>query len=370
MSKFEKDYYGYADSGIEHRAESMPVTNLLEKLNLPALQKAEAELSGQNCFEVDDKALQNPDCPNVVVGRPHAGEYIPTELLDRMTPEGQRGIALIDRGTQLVGQSDKFPSVVFKISRFVVDPNRAPVPETAMQKISIAPGEVLWTKGAMDGKQFDMNRSIYKEGEEPDEETIKKLVEKYYMPYYNATMGTLGALLDRRKDTTERVLLLDVHSYPISGNLKTYYDHYGIKDPRELPLFTIGWGNEEKGPARCDQDIREAFASALENNYESLPTKDKQVITGKLKGKLVARNEVLKGVHNVKFYGERQKGINALQLELNEAAFVDEEPMDDDLDGKTDWFKFRYNQKGLEIVRKLVEQSILDIDSLLKNKKS
>jgi len=167
--------------------------------------------------------------------------------------------------------------------------------------------------------------------------------------------------------------MIDVHSFPISGNFEQYYGHYGIKDPRELPLFIIGWGNEAKGPARCDEDIREAFADALEKNYQVLPEKDKKLIMGKLKGGLVSRNDILKGVQNVKFYGEREKGFNALQLELNEAAFVEEEPMAGEKtageEKMGDWFKFQYNQKGLKIIQQLLEKSILDIDPLLKGEK-
>jgi N-formylglutamate amidohydrolase len=63
-------------------------------------------------------------------------------------------------------------------------------------------------------------------------------------------------------------------------------------------------------------------------------------------------------VHNVQFFGQREEGVNAIQLELNESVYFDDE--------KDNYYEGSYNKKALEMMQKLIERTCLDIDPLLK----
>lgn len=331
----------------------MAITNVSQELGMPTRQSVEKkELSPNEIVDIDSRALLKPDCPNVIFGRPHAGEFIPTELKDRLNPEHLKVYALIDRGTGGNGQtegifhSENIPSVGTLISRFIVDPNRAPLVDQKPDN-PIVPGKMVWVEGGM-GEQ------LFKEGQEPDEAEMLEWGEKLYLPYYNGMMGVIGSLADRRKTKVERILVLDGHSFPTSDYLKPWFKKYGVDEPEKLPMFIIG----DQDGKTCDPDIRDAFIEALKKNFEELPEEIKKKINERVPGGLVGVNEPMKGVHNVKFYGQRDKGINALQLECNETAYVHEK------DG--DYFDMEYDEEVVQAVRKLVEKTCLDIDPILK----
>lgn len=357
MNSFEsKKYLSYAESGKEKREQPMKVTNILEELNLPRLLDLEKELNGENVIDLDNKALEKENCPFIVYGRPHVGEYIPNEILEKMNEGGKKISAILDRGTQEVFKTDDIPSVGFKISRFVVDMNRAPRLESSPEN-PLTPGKVLWYEPAIDDEnEIDFKGKIYKEGQEPNGEEVQDLVEKFYLPYYNTMMGTIGSLTDRRESNDQRIFVIDGHSFPISENLDSYFESYGIKNSKELPLFILGDQDGEK----CDEDIRESFAKSLEKRFYELPEKDQEFLLSKLKtNQIVGLNNPFKGVHNVSFYGAREQGINAIQLELNEAPLVDE------INGN--WFNFSYNERGIKLIKSIVHKASMDVDHLLKN---
>lgn len=174
-------------------------------------------------------------------------------------------------------------------------------------------------------------------------------------------MGAVGTLADRRKDSaTERVLIIDGHSFPITEDMKHWYTHYGIENPEKLPMFILGT-REGEG---CDDDVVEAFEQAFRQNYENLPPEEKELISKDVGGPLFIRNHYMKGVHNVKFWGAAHKehGINALQIECNERAYMDRPE-------NALWENFAYNPKKLAILHGLIEKTALDIDAFLKGKK-
>ena len=324
-------------------------------LNLPKpLQSIEgSELTPEQVVDIDDKPLLNPDCPNIMFGRPHAGEFVPKDLYDRSNPEAHKSLVGLDRATGVIFKGDQIPSVGTKISRLIVDPNRAPSMEVEPENPA-ALGKVLWRQGLFE-------EEIYQEGQEPTEDEVKDLIERFYLPYYNAVMAMVGSLTDRRKKeggvSSERILMIDGHSFPISKELKNIWDRYGVDKPTELPLFIIG---DRDGQA-CDQDIRETFVAALEKNFQALSESEMAALLGDdISREIVGLNKPFKGVHNVQFYGQREQGVNSLQLELNESMFVDEK------DGS--YFDASYKEKNIEIVRRLIAKTCLDINHLLKDK--
>lgn len=322
------------------------VVNALELQGLPARQYRESpEISPAESIDVDNRALGDPQCPAVVLGRPHAGELVPESLYTNLTDEGRDTVRLIDRGTGTIFRSRKIPSVGTQLSRFIVDPNRAPLPGQRAEH-STAPGTVLWRTG-MSGKE------MYRTGTEPSGAEERDLVERFYLPYYRAMMGVIGSVADRREDPNARTLVLDGHSFP-TNLLASYWEkYYGITDLRTLPMFIVGDGDGKF----CDADVREAFLENLRRNFTQLPEAEQRLISTGIQGGVVEPNLGLKGVHNVQFYGQRSEGVNALQLECNETMYMDEEQ-----------YGGSYNERKLAIVQGLVERTCLETDPLLKSR--
>ncbi|MDO8593421.1 MAG: N-formylglutamate amidohydrolase [bacterium] len=338
---------------VESREQPQKVYNVMEARGLPSRPEMRmAEMTGENAVVKGFKPLTSADCPNVVIGIPHAGESAPLNIRGRLTEEGDETMALLDLATPEIFQSKKIPWAQFGITRFVVDPNRSP--EFDINKKTEhgkPPGTILWSEGIRFGP-------MYKEGTQPTPEEVEALAERYYLPYYNTIMGAVGTLIDRRKDKSkERVLIIDGHSFPVTDDLKPYYTHYGIEDPKKLPMFILGT-REGEG---CDDDVVEAFEQALQNNYDNLPPEDRELISKDVGGPLFIRNHYMKGVHNVKFWGAAHKehGINALQIECNERAYMDRPK------GGA-WKDFSYNEKKQSILHELIEKTALDLDPLLK----
>lgn len=358
--KESENFVNMADEARREKQEQpMPVINFMEEQGLPSQEVTQKEsLSGNEAVETHFEPLRQKDAPNIIYGVPHAGEYAPRDLYGKMTDEGKETLPLIDPGTNRIFRSDKIASVETKMSRYIVDPNRAPdfTPDnqTVMGK---PPGKILWKEGVNFGP-------MYKEGQEPTEEEIRELAEKYYLPYYNAMMAGIGSLTDRRESPDERILVIDGHSFPITENMKDYFEHYQISKPEEMPMFILG----TRDGAGCDADIVEAFANALRENFDALPLEQKELIKGSIKGEVVGINEYLKGVHNVKFYGARDQGVNAIQIECNESSYVDRELMPD-MPGYQKWSTLKYNQEKMEIMQALIEKSALAVNPLLKAKK-
>lgn len=360
MNQKEVPNFPYAGNAERYQkwekepVEVVNVLNLTEKekgYKLPrAIQSFEGnELTPEQAVDIDNRALRNPDCPNIVFGRPHGGEYIPKSLLDKIDREAYGTLAMIDRGTAEIFRSEKIPSVGTKISRLFVDPNRPPLMDMDSGSAK-AIGKVLWLKGIY-------GEDMYEAGKLPTEKEIEDLVERFYLPYYNGMMGTIGSLADRETNPGERILVVDGHSFPVSNDFKKVWEHYEVKDITGMPLFIIG----DREGTSCDPDIRQAFIQALENNFETLPEEQKKKLLKYSSSKrIIGVNEYMKGVHNVQFYGQKQEGVSSIQLELNESAYVDEK------DGN--YYDASYNDDNLQIIKKLIEKTCLDVNPLLKNK--
>lgn len=338
--------------------ESVQVVNTIESaeqelgVKLPKpLQKIDGgKITPEKAIDIDNGALREKNCPNIVFGRPHVGEYVPSELWKNATRDGKMTLPIIDRGTSEIFKSEKIPSVGTKISRFIADPNRPPLPGMKTKE-SKAPGEVLWKKSIMGTSMFDEKKIL-------SDDEIKNLSEKFYLPYYNAMMSTIGSLADRRESKEERILVIDGHSFPISRDkeFKMIWDHYKIKDPDKLPLFIFG---DMEGKS-CDQDIKDAFIEILNKNFKKLNNNEQKMLFENSKNRrIIGENEYLKGARNVEFLGQRQEGVNSFQLELNESAYVDE---------NGSYYDAEYNMEKLAIMKKLIERVCLEIDPILKNK--
>lgn len=210
-------------------------------------------------------------------------------------------------------------------------------------------GKVMWYKGVFE-------ESIFRDGQAPSKDEVNELVERYYMPYYNAMMAIIASLTDRRKSNKERILVIDGHSFPLGGVMKNVWNKYGVKNESQLPMLIVG---DSEGMS-CDADIQKAFISIIEKNFSLLSKDDQQLLLKKIKGGVVGLNYPFKGVQNVKFYGQREEGVNALQVECSDAAYIDEK--------NGNYYDYQYNESKLKLIHDLIEKSCRDIDPILKNK--
>lgn len=344
----------------ELQNEEVPVVNIMERAGFPAREEMRrSEIRGKDAVVRNFRPLREKDHPNIIFGIPHAGEYVPKEIVEggRLTREGEGTLPMTDTGTPDIFTSNRIASAKFMAGRFFIDPNRAP--DFTPQRELIAgqtPGRILWTEGI----HF---KPMYQKGREPTPEEIRRYATQFYLPYYRAMMEGLGVLVDRRQDPEQdRILVVDGHSFPPeTEDMQQYFAYYGIKNADKLPLFILGNRDGESS----DPDIMDAFKEALERNMERLSDNDKALIREQFTGNAwVGTNEPFPGVHNVGFWGGKEVGVHAIQVEANEAGYVDR-----DLESGQRKSVFSYNPEKMAIMQKVIERACLDIDPLLKRRK-
>ena len=124
----------------------------------------------------------------------------------------------------------------------------------------------------------------------------KTRIDRHYWPYHRR----LERLLRQTRERFGGCLLLDCHSMPSAGALRPVAG--------DAPLgFVLG---DCHGSA-CDARIVEAAEAALRK-----------------RGYRVARNQPYSGGFVTRHYGRPAEGINALQIEINRALYMDEERLE------------------------------------------
>jgi N-formylglutamate deformylase len=167
-------------------------------------------------------------------------------------------------------------------SRYVVDLNRPPDDQelyAGQKKTGLVPTDTF--KG----------EPLYRDGEVPTNDEIAAR-RKYWQPYHDA----ISAELSRLKAVHGTVILWDAHS--IESVLPTLFEG-------RLPDLNLGTFD---GKA-CDIDIADAaFAAAKASGLNA-------VLNARFKGGYITRH-----------YGAPGKGVNAIQLEMAQAIYMDEGP--------------------------------------------
>jgi N-formylglutamate deformylase len=221
----------------------------------------------------------------LLVSLPHDGIAIPEALAARMTESAHRvpdtdwHVARLYAFARELGAS----VIVPKHSRYVVDLNRPP------DDVSLYPGQN--TTGLCPIVQFS-GEPIYRDGEQPTIEEIAARVERYWRPYHDALAGELARLRAQH----ERVLLWEGHS--IRGVVPFLFEGC-------LPDLNIG----TVGGMSCSHAVQQRIEAALaaQPDYDF-------VINGRFKGGYITRR-----------YGNPANGIDAVQLEISQRIYMDEE---------------------------------------------
>jgi len=218
----------------------------------------------------------------LLISVPHDGCHLPGDVRDRMTPEG---LALPDTDwhvAELYGFARELGAsmLVANYSRYVVDLNR-PASDDSLYEGQVATG--------LCPTQTFAGENIYANGEVDAEETARR-VETYWRPYHEKIDQEVKRMLARHGFA----LLWDAHS--ITGVVPRLFDG-------ELPALNIG----SNSGASCASNIEGAVVEAGKMSpYET-------VVNGRFKGGYITRS-----------YGDPANNIHALQLEIAQRTYMDE----------------------------------------------
>ncbi|GAB2512662.1 N-formylglutamate deformylase [Lysobacter humi (ex Lee et al. 2017)] len=222
----------------------------------------------------------------LIVSLPHDGSEIPGELAARMA-DCARGAPDTDwhvsRLYAFARDELGASMLVPRFSRYVVDLNRPP------DDASLYPGQN--TTGLCPVTCFS-GEPIYREGEAPDAAEIAARRERYWRPYHAA----LEAEIARLVDVHGRAVLWEGHS--IRG------DGLPFLFEGRLPDLNLGTA----GGASCAPATQSRMETVLggQDAYD-------WVVNGRFKGGYITRH-----------YGRPERGVEAIQLETSQRAYMDE----------------------------------------------
>jgi len=241
----------------------------------------------------------SPGSLPLLVSMPHPGTYVPLALAARMTEVAQ---TVPDTDWHIPRLYDFLTAMDVSVlqathSRYVIDLNRAP------------DNRALYT-GANNTELCPLQtfalEEIYLKGQRPDEAEVEERRATYWQPYHDRLAEALAAI--RAKHGI--ALLWDAHS--IRSEVPRFFEG-------RLPDLNLG-SADGKAAAAGLMDILAAVARDAENLGYT------HAVNGRFKGGYITRH-----------YGDPAAGVHAVQLELSEITYMDEDPpfaFREDLAGK------------------------------------
>ena len=219
------------------------------------------------------------------VSLPHDGTALPAEIAARMTPAARRvpdtdwHVSRLYAFARELGASVIVPNY----SRYVIDLNRPP------DDTSLYPGQN--TTGLCPLVQFS-SEPVYAGGAEPAQDEVAARVEQYWRPYHNA----LAEELARIKTQHGRAVLWEGHS--IRSVVPFLFDG-------RLPDLNLGTA----AGASCTPQLQQRLVAVLEGQRDY-----RFIVNGRFKGGYITRH-----------YGRPADSIEAIQLELAQCNYMDED---------------------------------------------
>lgn len=211
----------------------------------------------------------------VILAFPHTGTFIPDAIRQKLNARGQ---GMTDTDWHIDQLYDGLLPGATKVRalfhRYVLDANRDPAGG------SLYPGQN--TTGLVPLTDFD-GLPLWKEGQEPGEAEVAQRVTAYHAPYHDA----LQQQIDRTIAQHGIAVVFDCHS--IRSEIPFLFDG-------RLPDFNIG----TNGGVTCDSRIEQAAVDTA-----TAATGFSSVLNGRFRGGWTTRH-----------YGNPDKGVHAIQLEL------------------------------------------------------
>jgi len=227
----------------------------------------------------------------LLISLPHDGSAIPDALSARMTPQARRApdtdwhVSRLYAFARELGASILVPAH----SRYVIDLNRGE------DDTSLYPGQN--TTGLVPLVRFT-GEPVYLSGMEPDATEVTSRIETYWRPYHSV----LREELDRIRAQHGRVVLWEGHS--IRGAALPY-----LFESR-LPDLNLGTANGASCSPALQARIEQVLA--VQSGYD-------WVANGRFKGGHITRH-----------YADLENGIQAIQLELSQRTYMDEDSFEYD----------------------------------------
>ncbi|WP_053570886.1 N-formylglutamate deformylase [Caballeronia cordobensis] len=242
----------------------------------------------------------------LLISIPHLGTEIPADVRSQLTDAASETADTdwhLDRlydfalraGASMLGA---------RYSRYVIDLNRPASGE------SLYPGQT--TTGLCPTETF-RGVPLYRDGGGPQPREVQRRLEAYWKPYH----AKLREELDRLRAEFGAMLLWEAHS--IASVLPRLFEG-------KLPDLNIGTNSG----ASCDGAVVEAIAGALDGQPYSW------VVDGRFKGGYITRA-----------YGQPDDGIHAVQLEMCQSTYMDEDA------------PFAYRKELADAVQPVVEGMVM-----------
>lgn len=223
----------------------------------------------------------------LLISLPHVGTRLPVELQPRLT---EAALTVVDTDwyvdrlwafAKSVGASWLQPTY----SRYVVDLNRP------SEDVPLYPGQV--STGLCPTHRFD-GVALYKSGCEPDAVERSLRTQNYWQPYHQ----TLQAELTRLKAQFGLAILIDAHS--IQSRVPRLF-------AGRLPDINLGTFDSQSLTLPAEQ----ALLSRLREQSEFS----------------LVLNERFKGGYITRHYGQPSERVYALQVELAQCTYMDEQKL-------------------------------------------
>jgi len=229
--------------------------------------------------------LQRGSTP-LLISLPHDGSFIPEEIAARMQPAARRSPDTDWHVGRLYEPlALRFGASVLKpmASRYVIDLNRP------------ADGHALYPgqseTGLVPTIGFD-GEPLYLEGQSPHDAEIQQRINHFWRPYHQAVSHELARLVGAHG----RAVLWEGHSIR---------SHVPMLFEGRLPDFNLGTA----AGASCGSALETELQTRLESQ-----SRFSFAVNGRFKGGYITRQ-----------YGKPGDGVQAIQLELAQINYMDEE---------------------------------------------
>lgn len=222
----------------------------------------------------------------LLVSVPHCGTRIPDHLAARMTPAA---LVLADTDWHVDKLYDFAAALgahmlMANFSRYVVDLNRDP------EGKALYPGAE--NTGVVPIDTFE-RLPIYRPGEEPEPREVRRRIDVYWQPYHDRIQHEL----ERLKEKHGFAVLFDAHS--IRSRVPRFFEG-------RLPDFNLGTAKGASMDAALAARLLEICRAAEGRT---------SVLDGRFTGGFITRH-----------YGRPADSVAAVQLELSQLTYMDEEP--------------------------------------------
>jgi len=221
----------------------------------------------------------------LLISLPHDGTAVPDDIAVRLTDSARRvpdtdwHVSKLYDFARELGAS----MIVPKYSRYVVDLNRPP------DDVSLYPGQN--TTGLCPHVQFS-GQPVYRDGQDPDEAEVAGRVERYWRPYHRALAGELQRIHAQHG----RAGLWEGHS--IKGVVPFLFDG-------RLPDLNLGTAAGTSCSPPLQARLEQVLATQDRHDF---------VVNGRFKGGYITRQ-----------YGDPAQNIQAVQLEISQRIYMDED---------------------------------------------